>query len=552
MLQRGPKCRLQSQVSTFQGLDLLCEIASPPFMHIVIMASKEFLSKQTKLAPQTEEWSLLEYNLQLAIGSTAPILKQVWSVANAHMSSLFDRRAKSSIVLDSWLSSSSFEESNRLEDVCTQGFKMPRNGLVFTSGTIKMPSESSFSYGRTYEFMFVKLAVGRPFFTTVDQLGFGRPPNYDSLYLFKPEDEGATYQHDYLLFDTNQALPCFIVHFELDPSREEALAVKMCDVCGESPSAIYCKADDAVLCYDCDDEIHSRGNKLSQRHQRVPVHERPKSFGFCREHSDMVLEYFCNTCKVPICIHCKMAGSHSLPSTADHVLLPIQDAYRRAVTESRELDPILEQKRNTLSLLLQSVDDRVNEVKRNAEDVEAKVYQLLQDMLLRLHEETQEKVAALLCAQLEMKRQIDYINWVECFLKYQQEVLSPSIFMTSWGRHLSLRQGLHTSEDLAELHAIQPDIKLEGKMQIVVESKVREAIQPSEPASAAPVAEPSLITSKFRNQLFSKFSSTAETPTKQIPRKPTDFLQFKIAQMLKLDSQRSKESASEYFDEDDQ
>jgi hypothetical protein len=35
----------------------------------------------------------------------------------------------------------------------------------------------------------VKLAVGRPFFTSVEQLGSGRPPNYDSLYLFKPEDD---------------------------------------------------------------------------------------------------------------------------------------------------------------------------------------------------------------------------------------------------------------------------------------------------------------------------------------------------------------------------
>jgi hypothetical protein len=115
------------------------------------MASKEFLSRQSKLTPQSEEWSQLEYSLQLAIGSTAPVLRNVWSVTNAHMSAQFDRKARSSVVLDSWLNADEMDRENTLEEVSSRGFKFPRRGLVFTTGTIKTPSESSFTYNRVYD-----------------------------------------------------------------------------------------------------------------------------------------------------------------------------------------------------------------------------------------------------------------------------------------------------------------------------------------------------------------------------------------------------------------
>jgi hypothetical protein len=115
------------------------------------MASKEFLSRQSKLSPQSEEWSQLEYNLQLTIGSTTLVLRAVWSVANAFMSSQFDRKARSPVVLDSWLNVDEMDKENSLDEVSTGGFKFPRRGLVFPTGTIKTPSESSFTYNRVYD-----------------------------------------------------------------------------------------------------------------------------------------------------------------------------------------------------------------------------------------------------------------------------------------------------------------------------------------------------------------------------------------------------------------
>ncbi|EEF28695.1 zinc finger protein, putative [Ricinus communis] len=51
-------------------------------------------------------------------------------------------------------------------------------------------------------------------------------------------------------------------------SRHER--VWMCEVCEQAPAAVTCKADAAALCVTCDADIHS-ANPLARRHERVPV-----------------------------------------------------------------------------------------------------------------------------------------------------------------------------------------------------------------------------------------------------------------------------------------
>ncbi|CAN8300061.1 unnamed protein product [Cochlearia groenlandica] len=51
-------------------------------------------------------------------------------------------------------------------------------------------------------------------------------------------------------------------------SRHER--VRVCDSCERAPAAFFCKADAASLCTACDSQIHS-ANPLARRHQRVPI-----------------------------------------------------------------------------------------------------------------------------------------------------------------------------------------------------------------------------------------------------------------------------------------
>ncbi|RWW08827.1 hypothetical protein GW17_00027712 [Ensete ventricosum] len=46
--------------------------------------------------------------------------------------------------------------------------------------------------------------------------------------------------------------------------------VWVCEVCEQAPAAFTCKADAAALCVACDADIHS-ANPLARRHERIPV-----------------------------------------------------------------------------------------------------------------------------------------------------------------------------------------------------------------------------------------------------------------------------------------
>lgn len=50
-------------------------------------------------------------------------------------------------------------------------------------------------------------------------------------------------------------------------------------------------------------------------------------FGECHKHKEkgVKLDFFCEVCKIPICIYCKINGNHSKGKNAEHSLMKIED-----------------------------------------------------------------------------------------------------------------------------------------------------------------------------------------------------------------------------------
>lgn len=57
----------------------------------------------------------------------------------------------------------------------------------------------------------------------------------------------------------------------------------------------------------------------------------------------------------------------------------------------------------------------------------------------------------LIADQLELKRQYEQMQWMEAFLKYQQEILDPSDYLRSWGRHVLLRNDVINESQLKSI-----------------------------------------------------------------------------------------------------
>eukprot|EP01068_Selenidium_serpulae_P005114 Selendium_serpulae@DN3877_c0_g1_i1.p1 len=81
-----------------------------------------------------------------------------------------------------------------------------------------------------------------------------------------------TFRHEYVVYDASQVVPRYLVQLEVDPSLPELFAVPLCDYCHEAPASLWCAADTARLCNDCDSAMHSH-NKIVARHLRVPLNE---------------------------------------------------------------------------------------------------------------------------------------------------------------------------------------------------------------------------------------------------------------------------------------
>lgn len=149
------------------------------------------------------------------------------------------------------------------------------------------------------------------------------------------------------------------------------------------------------------------------------------------------------------------------------------DAYEAAISSSQSGDPLLEERRKGIRDLLKHIDGKLAAVQANSAAVEEALYAKLQEALFALQEETQRKMNLLLSEELELRRQLQQIEWTESFVDIMQASLPPMSFVAGWERHASLRSQLYSSLSgglsAKVLEEVQPDMKLVGSISVTTE-----------------------------------------------------------------------------------
>ena len=114
------------------------------------------------------------------------------------------------------------------------------------------------------------------------------PPGYDSVYLidsgnmYKEEvgmDSGRLYRHEYIIYSSQQILPCYYVVCKFEFENE--LGKELCAKCSGQAEK-YCEEDAVYLCSDCDMLIHESNEEFARifrKHNRIPLSEKNASFG---------------------------------------------------------------------------------------------------------------------------------------------------------------------------------------------------------------------------------------------------------------------------------
>ena len=87
------------------------------------------------------------------------------------------------------------------------------------------------------------------------------------------------------------------------------------------------------------------------------------------------------------------------------------DEYNQAIVSSQRRDPTLESVKAQIKEQLSVLNQKLGQVKKNSALVEEAIYQILQEALFQLQDETQRKLNMLLGEELELRRRFAHIEW---------------------------------------------------------------------------------------------------------------------------------------------
>ena len=408
--------------------------------------------------PRTEESRRVEYLLKLSIRTQDVHGVTAWHFSNARRAAAFEDAVKGLKVLHAWVDPHELDASNSLEALAERGFAFGRGGMRFDTGTTapsavaRRMAATTASSETPKRLILCQIGVGKSF--VVDDPDAvatltAAPEGYDSVFLARPsrlpggELNPDVYRHEYVMFHATRALPMYLVQYYDGPAPPEGTRVgpaALLDV-NQTLAAPHGLPNDAV-------------QALYDRY-----------------------DFFDPILYIPVSVRDKMVGSHSTGDAAQHKLIGIGDAYDAAVAESLKPDPLLAERQAELRLNLRAVDAKLQEVNRNSAEVEEKIYKALQDALFELQDATQKRMSALLAEEVELRRQLQHIDWIESFLDRQREEASPVDFLNAWKCHVQLRGDVCRApiETAGVLGSVTADLDLVGGVRVVSRGTTTEA-----------------------------------------------------------------------------
>lgn len=89
-------------------------------------------------------------------------------------------------------------------------------------------------------------------------------------------------------------------------------------------------------------------------------------------------------------------------------------------------------------------------------EIQNRLRQMFEEALREVQLISRRKLSYLISDQLEIRRQYDYIQWMESFLKYEFNVLPPNSFLASWTKYNCFHSGTSNSEKKSSTSPTSP------------------------------------------------------------------------------------------------
>lgn len=430
------------------------------------------------------------------------------------------------LTIDSWIDSNGLPDSIPFEEIATKG--IPQKNLAsadISFQTGRMAYDMTAKSGKLkMRFLLCKVAIGKAFNCNQIVAASAKvPEGYDSFVIdennLTPNQSALKFDNwlganpkpnsqKYIVKENAQVLPMYIVSFELDLELEKAM--RDCPKCGNceiSPASLHCETDQVNLCVACDASLHS--GKVGSKHVRTSLDKSARMSSACKEHPEKLIEFYCPTCNIPVCVHCKMTGHHSSGESSRHKLVSIMDAYRSIFESSQNPDQIFDGRKREIVEQVQAILDRAKAIEGNQSTLERELEDRFRRALTEIRVSVCKKFNLLKGELAELsRRQMEMTN-VEEFLNYQKSGGAVLQFILDWSHFLRLKSEIHaTNLPKCTNFLVDADMKIIGN--IGISSANKQVFLNDENSSLEFVQSPTQLTGKNDLEKFNSLKQDVE------------------------------------------
>ena len=478
----------------------------------------ETFSSNTSLpiTRDSDEWGVAECMLQVIYRTSNVSLRSLWSISNPALLARFERKGRDTFgMFPTVISAEDIPRNVTLGTVCDKGYPELPEGVRVKIGNVPLPSgylnagvDGTRKQGRgrrMFEALLCRVMIGRSYVmdeletrsdpTTGRRSGIEElSPDYDSILIRPGPTDGDmhaltvsastpssltkgflpphTFCQSYILRSGEQILPMFVCRFEVDTDKDEPLALIPCQNCDTNPATIWCAADSAALCPDCD-EAHHSVNRLTQRHIRVPINERPREPGPCMVKVDLPAELWSDTMGLAVS---KDAQKEHFPKTEFE---DIRESYKSSIRVARREDPDFERIKENLLSRIKAEDETIELVQRMFKDAEEMSYRKIADALQKALALTEAKIGKLIEDEKSLQEKIQFLQWSEELLQPYAHILPPPEWLELWLTHYRMVRKFILPEDTNDSgNRKHEEIKLAGHL-VVKEDISGEKVPPT-------------------------------------------------------------------------
>lgn len=426
-------------------------------------------------SPFSEEYGQIEYELQLQLKAPKLVIRECYELGIPRAQAEFQaycKNCRTPNVVDVFIQTSDIHQY--VADIAANGIKVDTtNGFKFRTGSFEVDKDKEMievirlqiALGLTLNFEKSEADLYQSEFAEAEPTQSCLKQGYDSLCVSD--------KHDFVVFNPHQIKTCNLVRFEGGKNLESVNNDDcICDLCNKEPATVWCVNDSAKLCAECDQSSHSI-NKIMQKHKRVSMDDARVMMEFCPVHSDERVEYYCPVCQAPVCIICKMNGSHSQGEKSTHPLIPLRAAYCEAIEHSKKNDDKFDKKIELLDERLKNAEEKMNELVANAEEMEKEITRRADAAIKQLKSILEEKALLIKSAKTEILRKKEELLDNSHFLETEKNSVGPLLFLRAYSRHHKLAEEFNKLDDIQPELPIEADSCVEGSLTVKSDSSAK-------------------------------------------------------------------------------